>query len=90
METLYICSLQATVNGRDFPSQDRREVVTIPALELALDTEVPAIWPRIDALKLSVNGAERNTLVPASDHRSEESTPQGTPSPHQKRDPCVF
>eukprot|EP00435_Cladocopium_sp_Y103_P035225 s2362_g9.t1 len=56
---------QATVNGQDFPSQDRREVVTIPALELALDDQIPPSWPRIDALKLSVNGAERNTLAGA-------------------------
>ncbi|CAJ1374738.1 unnamed protein product [Effrenium voratum] len=56
---------QATVNGQDFPSQDRREVVTVPALELALDEQIPAAWPRIDALKLSVNGAERNTLAGA-------------------------
>ncbi|CAE7229771.1 unnamed protein product [Symbiodinium necroappetens] len=56
---------QATVNDYDFPSQDRREVVTIPAVEVALDDEVPANWPQIDALKLSVNGAERNTLAGA-------------------------
>jgi len=56
---------QATVNGEDFPSQDRREVVTIQAQQLALDDEIPPSWPHIDALKLSVNGAERNTLAGA-------------------------
>lgn len=39
------------------------EVVTIQAQQLALDDEIPPSWPHIDALKLSVNGAERNTLV---------------------------
>ena len=43
------------------------QVVTIPAVEVALDDEVPANWPQIDALKLSVNGAERNTLVRPSE-----------------------
>ena len=42
-------------------------MVTIPALELALDDQIPPSWPRIDALKLSVNGAERNTLVLTSE-----------------------
>jgi len=56
---------QATVNGVDFPSQNQREVVKVPAPEAALDEEVPATWPMIDALKLSVNGAERHTLAGA-------------------------
>ena len=70
-------SYQATVDGQDFPSQDPREarkaerlpfsqVVKIPAKELALDDQIPATWPQIDALKLSVNGAERNTMATSS------------------------
>ena len=45
-------------------------MVTIPALELALDDQIPPSWPRIDALKLSVNGAERNTLVLTSEPKN--------------------
>lgn len=56
---------QACVNSPDFPSQDRREVVTLPAPQVALDDEIPPHWPAIDTLKLSVNGAERHTLAGA-------------------------
>lgn len=42
------------------------QVVKIPAKELALDDEIPGAWPQIDALKLSVNGAERNTMATTS------------------------
>jgi len=56
---------QATVNYGDFPSMNPQEVVQIPVPEAALDDEVPATWPLVDALKLSVNGAERYTLAGA-------------------------
>mmetsp|Transcript_64660 Transcript_64660/g.115014 ORF Transcript_64660/g.115014 Transcript_64660/m.115014 type:complete len:723 (-) Transcript_64660:62-2230(-) len=56
---------QATVNGAEFPSQNRQEVSTVMAPQVALDDELPATWPLLDSLKLSVNGAERNTLAGA-------------------------
>eukprot|EP00933_Yihiella_yeosuensis_P062882 TRINITY_DN658_c0_g3_i2.p1 TRINITY_DN658_c0_g3~~TRINITY_DN658_c0_g3_i2.p1 ORF type:complete len:438 (+),score=80.06 TRINITY_DN658_c0_g3_i2:75-1316(+) len=55
---------QATVNGDDF-KYHRDEVNIVHAPRAALDNEVPASWPIIDALKLSVNGAERDTMAGA-------------------------
>ncbi|CAE8708179.1 unnamed protein product [Polarella glacialis] len=56
---------QATVNGEDFKFGHRDEVTIVQAPELALDEELPDSWPLVDALKLSVNGAERDTLAGA-------------------------
>lgn len=56
---------QACKNGADFEFGHPDEVTTVKAPKIALDDELPASWPVVDALKLSVNGGERDTIVGA-------------------------
>ena len=45
-------------------SNHAEEVTTVRSMpQVALDDEVPASWPTVDVVKLSVNGAERDTLA---------------------------
>lgn len=57
---------QATINGPDFHEHAPGDVALVHNVPVAvLDHSVPASWPVVDVLKLSVNGGERDTMAGA-------------------------
>jgi len=56
-------NVESAVRGDDFISNKPEEVTVVPNVpQVTLDEEVPTSWAAVDVLKLSVNGAERETL----------------------------